>query len=868
MLKVRSPDATETDAGEGRVASEDRSLRAAGSWPCAEGEPHRGKTLPDDLPAIDPANYVFGAEYARGGLGHIVQARDRRMDRVVALKQLIDTHSHTQAARLVREAFITARLQHPAILPIYEAGRWPTGEPFYAMKLVRGRSLEQEIALRPSLEERLSLLPSVIAVAEAVAYAHSEGVIHRDLKPSNVLIGPFGETAVIDWGLAKDLNLPNGVADERGTESAYDIVTTGITLAGAVLGTPAYMPPEQARGEEVDARADVYAVGAILYTLLEGKPPFPRGNAAEVLAAVLREGPPRIAHQTPGVPRDLAGIVDKAMAREASARYPDAGALLEDLRRFQTGQLVSARAYTSWALVLRWARRHRVVFALAASVLAAAGAVTAKFYRDRHVLIAAHTREARSLFDTARAEARDALASRKRAFDFFDAGDRDQGEAVWSLVLRAEARIERSLARTVQELDMALLLDPQRQEVQALLAEVWAERAALAHADRNASAFDEAVQRLSMHDVSGAHSKRWTAPSTLHLDSDPPGARVRAARYRSEESGRRVLESGFEVGTTPVDDVRLHAGSYLLTFEVEGRPVVRYPIEFEPNQVDTITVIVPTAAAIPKGMVYVPAGRFFYGRGGDEGLRRSFLSSVPLHEVRIGGYFIARTETTFQEWLTYLRALPAAERKGQTPRGATLYAGEISLDEQPGDKYVFSLRSGDHAYRAMEGEAIVYAKRDRRRTQDWLKFPVLGVTANQAEAHVRWLAVTGRVPRARLCSDYEWERAARGGDDRKFPHGDTMEVDDANFDETYGKEPLATGPDEVSSHPASRSPFGIDDMAGNGYEWARSSPDGKQHVFRGGGFRYSRIETELVNRNIGDPTYSDATITLRVCADP
>jgi eukaryotic-like serine/threonine-protein kinase len=312
----------------------------------------------------DGERYKLGDVFARGGIGRIRIAQDRRLGRTIAVKELL-TAAPSARLRFTREAALTARLQHPAIVPIYDAGEWPGGDPFYAMKLVRGRSLEECITGARSLGERLALLSHLIAVAEAVAYAHSEGIIHRDLKPANVLVGAFGETVVIDWGLAKEVTAaePTG---EGATDSA-----PGATVAGAIVGTPSYMPPEQAGGRPVDRRADVYALGAMLYHTLGGAPPF-EGSATDALHRVLAGPPPPLASLEPGVPRDLATIVDKAMARDPAKRYESARGLVEDLVRFQTGQLVGAHVYSRWTLARRWIRRHRAA-ALALLAVAAVG---------------------------------------------------------------------------------------------------------------------------------------------------------------------------------------------------------------------------------------------------------------------------------------------------------------------------------------------------------------------------------------------------------------------------------------------------------------------------------------------------------------
>jgi len=323
------------------------------------------------LPIVDVASYEIGEELAQGGMGRIVAARDRRLGRPVAIKELlVPTLAHRR--RFEREVRISARLQHPAIVSVIEAGQWPNGEPFLAMKLVVGRSLRRAIDERSTLAQRLGLLANLAAVADALAYAHAQRIVHRDLKPANVLVGDFGETVVIDWGLAKELGVA-GAEPPGGAIEADD----GETVAGAVIGTPAYMPPEQARGEPVDERADVYALGAMLYYLLCGAPPFTGSTAEQVLAAVLASPPPALQSRQDGIPDDLAAIVTRAMARDPAARYPSAAELADDLRRFRTGRLVSARDYGARDLVRRWLRRHRAPVLVAAALLAVlvAGAV-------------------------------------------------------------------------------------------------------------------------------------------------------------------------------------------------------------------------------------------------------------------------------------------------------------------------------------------------------------------------------------------------------------------------------------------------------------------------------------------------------------
>jgi tetratricopeptide (TPR) repeat protein len=318
---------------------------------------------------VDPAHYIRERELARGGMGRIIVAHDRRLGRDVAIKEV---HVDDEALRIrfEREARITARLQHPSTIGLHEAGVWPTGEPFYAMPLVSGRPLDKVIADAKTLDARFGLIANVVAAADTIAYAHARRIVHRDLKPANILVGEFGETVVIDWGLAKDLNV---AGEDSLRPSAPSLGPTssqsGATEHGTVIGTPAYMPPEQAEGNPVDERADVYALGALLYHVLSGKPPYIGRSSEGVLAEVLAAPPPRLAARVPDAPPDLVTIVEKAMARNAADRYPTAKELAAELKKFQTGQLVGSHRYSLGQLLKRWVRKYRLTLAVAAAAL-------------------------------------------------------------------------------------------------------------------------------------------------------------------------------------------------------------------------------------------------------------------------------------------------------------------------------------------------------------------------------------------------------------------------------------------------------------------------------------------------------------------
>jgi serine/threonine protein kinase len=229
----------DTDATINLSPDEQRSLKTrAVSLLGAEGLREGVVTLPE----VSRDFYHTDGEIARGGLGKVSAARDQRLGRRVAIKELLDRPSASRD-RFLREALITARLQHPSIVPVYEAGYWPDGAPFYAMKLVAGRTLSEIIDDAAGLDERLDYLASAIAVVDAIAYAHSRCIIHRDLKPSNIILGEYGETMVVDWGLAKDLR----VSEERKLDpQEHHGSDLGLTMDGAIMGTPQYMAPEQA----------------------------------------------------------------------------------------------------------------------------------------------------------------------------------------------------------------------------------------------------------------------------------------------------------------------------------------------------------------------------------------------------------------------------------------------------------------------------------------------------------------------------------------------------------------------------------------------------------------------------------------------
>ena len=456
------------------------------------------------LPALDRQRYKIVDEVGRGGLGRILRARDEYLDRPVAVKELLAPDEGAQA-RFVREALITARLQHPAIVPIYDAGQSDDKGPFYAMKLVAGSSLAEMLADKKTLETRLALLPSVIAVVDAMAYAHSERIIHRDLKPQNVLVGKYGETVLIDWGLAKDLSEAEA---QRGPYRSSSSSSSTETMDGAVMGTPAFMPPEQAAGEDVDERADVYALGAMLYFLIAGVPPHTGRTMDDMLLKIVTGDIIPVQEREPRCPADLAAIVAKAMAKDPKHRYPTAGGLADDLKKFQTGQLVGAHEYTLGERLRRWLKKHRGMVAVATAalvILIGYGIWSIQRMRER---------KEEALAAAARADANAAEANRQK-------------DKVLAQSMLVRARQYAATGHTAEEIAVLRALAQAGPEAERLAIEdgglIW-----------------KAHQRLAMALGAGAGLTHRSADGAVFLATEP-GALVTYDVHTGKELGRMPI---------------------------------------------------------------------------------------------------------------------------------------------------------------------------------------------------------------------------------------------------------------------------------------------------------------------------------------
>lgn len=286
----------------------------------------------------DGERYEERGLLGQGGLGEVVEAFDRDLNRRVALKRPRPGRGQPSfVARLIEEAQITAQLDHPNVPPIHSLGIDAEGRPYFSMALIEGRSLGELIAARrgdPELAREYGLsrlLRIFLQVGNAVAFAHDRGVIHRDLKPENVLLGRFGEVRVLDWGLAKLLGRPGAGAAPQPADAISTTAERSETQIGTTMGTPGYMSPEQALGRpDLDQRTDVYALGALLYAMLAGRPPVLADSSSELLKRAI-EGRVSPLHEVVPVPADLAAVVHRALAREPADRYQDVPSMLADV---------------------------------------------------------------------------------------------------------------------------------------------------------------------------------------------------------------------------------------------------------------------------------------------------------------------------------------------------------------------------------------------------------------------------------------------------------------------------------------------------------------------------------------------------------
>jgi serine/threonine protein kinase/formylglycine-generating enzyme required for sulfatase activity len=775
------------------VESSADTFQIPGSAP-ASVEPAAASSLPRS-----PERYEDLGLLGMGGLGEVRRVYDRVLDRTVAMKliRIEAPPSPRETARFCEEARVGGQLQHPGLVPVYDLGVLPDGRPYFTMREVVGRTLAsviEEVHTASSGEWRAGpsgwtfrrLIEAFARVCEAIAYAHARGVVHRDLKPLNVVVGSHGEVLVIDWGLAK-LHPTEAPSEAPVTARREDEVLQ--TRPGAVLGTPAYMPPEQARGEVhlLDPRADVYALGAILYHILSGHPPYVGRDAASVLHQLLAGPPPPPGRVVdPGAPTSLTDASDldegspdglplplelvdsclKAMARDRHGRHPDGAALATEISSWLEGTRRREQA-------LRRVEEARAV-------------------ELEIEVMKAHAHELRQ-------EALDALARLEAA------SPEEEKEPAWEKedtadTLEQEAHLRQFAVEEI--LQSALAMVPDLAEAHGRLAEIRARQheAAAASQDRVQQARAEAALQMHLEHSPPPVRARWSAylqgDGALTLVTEPEGALV--TLYRQVERTRRLVPVfERELGRTPLRAVPLPMGSWLCVLRYPGHRDVRYPVfigrgehwdGLAPGGTSPHAVVLPPVGILGADECYVPAGWCIVGEDGATFDRHGFAR----RRVWCDALSVKRFPVTHREYLAFLDALLGHGLKRDAQRFCP---------------------HKEAWYRHEDGRFLL----PEGARPELAESPVTGVDWECALAYSEWLA--GRDFRDwRLPGELEWEKAARGVDGRRFPWGHRFDPSWCCCRDSAPDKQVAP----VTTFPVDESVYGVRGMAGNVHEWSYS----------------------------------------------
>jgi eukaryotic-like serine/threonine-protein kinase len=720
----------------------------------------------DNLPGklVGP-RYTFHEELGAGGVGQVVAALDREVRRVVALKTLQPGPAGDAivTARFVEEARITAQLEHPGIVPVYDLGAGPDGSPFYTMRIVKKRSLRDVLA-RPELRKQWSiarLMGVMLQVARALGYAHSRGVLHRDIKPENILVGDHGEVYVADWGLAKlEENSPIVIHGEGSSPPPNQ------TDAG---GTPGYMAPEVLQGnwDVVDQRADLFAVGVMLYEVLTGKQPFEGRNVAEIYISTWERAPARPTAINPSAPLLVEDLCLELLAKDPAARPKSADDVASRIEEFLEGAKEKER---------RAEEAHRLCERAKEPV--------ARYQQFEHERVRLHT-QAKTLLKLLRGW--DSVERKRPAWALEDLAD------------KAEREQALAVAEAIDLYTKALGYDAQSVEAHDGLASLYWARAQQAVEERR-TAMQVYYEALVTEHDQGAYAALLRAEATLSLTSNPSGAHVVAQRY-FEKDRILVLAEERYLGISPIKDARLPAGSYLLIVRREGFRDVRYPVLLRRGGQHDGSVNLYSDEEIGRDFVFVPGGSAVLGGDVDA------YDALPLQEPDVADFAIARFSVTYREYCAFLDDLEAnspelLERR--LPRSDSYGLTVVKKDGRwsPFDKLI-------------EGEP---RKRFPPEEGHFWNVPVRFVDWYDARAYSRWVASKSGAP-IRLLTEAEWEKAARGTDGRFYPWGDRF---DPTFCHMRDSRPYAPEPEPVGEFASDESPYGVRDMAGGVREWVEN----------------------------------------------
>ncbi len=752
---------------------------------CPSIPPGASRKPPDKL-----GRFINLGIIGRGGMGEVYRVIDPDLCRRMVLKVVRPEHldNGQTLARFLEEARLTSQLQHPGIVPVHELGQLDDGRYFFTMREVRGRTLSRVIAQThrdyDGRDQRSwnahfhDLIEIFDRLCEPVAYAHSRGIIHRDLKPSNIMVGDFGEVQLLDWGLAKAIspaaNTPFGDDILDGDQPA-DMVAEAMpsmhqrrsaidTHQGTIVGTPAYMPPEQAHGalDTMGPASDVYSLGAILFTILDGQRPFDGPTTANVLFQVI-EG---LQHQ-PGIdgstPQDLIDICLRSMSRDPADRTRDAGALAEELNNWRIGST-----------------RRRKAFTLIDEA-------------DELLPFADQLRQrARRL----RSESRSLLRNISRAAPI------DDKKHAWSLEEEAEILVREADAhrtRAIQSLDTALAHAPNLDEAHDRLATIYVEEHRDAEASRDVTRANSLEYFIRAHNT-GLYDDYLAGRGSLSMRTRPSGARIIIFRHLQQD---RRLIPGLKrtLGHTPIHDHELPMGSYLLRIEATGRTPVNYPLHIarqqhwrgHPEGDPSFHIELPFEDELAPHHIYIPGGPFIRG-GPDQSADMPDIS-----QRWIDPFVICRDPVTHGQYLTFLNDLVARGRHDDALRCCPRNVGNLGID------------GGDLVYHRLSDGRFT-ARPD---VDNFLRQPVSLVDWHSAREYAHWMRRQSGQP-WRLPTSSEWEKAARGVDGRLYPWGDFL---DPSWCRMLHSTDDAPGPVDIDQYPLDQSPYGVRGTAGNIRDW-------------------------------------------------
>ncbi|RVU41509.1 hypothetical protein EA187_18355 [Lujinxingia sediminis] len=607
-----------------------------------------------DSPRLNGSNaearYDFVDELGRGGMGQILLARDQLLEREIALKTLLpDSDNPTSHQRLLAEARLTGRLEHPSIVPVYDVGWLHHGSPYYTMRVVRERSLAAILdELREGRIAHYSLTQLVGIVRQvclAIQYAHDAGVVHRDLKPDNILIGSYGEVFVIDWGIAKVLH-----GDDPHTSSLP---------RGTLVGTPQYMAPEQAQGhnDQVDERTDVYALGAILYEVLTLKTVFESRTVLSLLISIIQDEPVSPSRRAPTrqIPRTIEEIALKALAKAPDDRYGSAQALADELNLFLEGVKERER------------QKDQAL----------------------HLVEAAHS--SRALYQEARQDLAQAIRKRdelRRSIPSW--APPQEKSALWEIEARVDqlgVEAEKRFGEVTRQLSQSLGYAPLN-EAHDALAELYWERFLQAEAagDHATATYFESLVR--QHNT-GAFDQRLSGEATLEVDTVPPSATLQL--WRVSESQRRLISQPIgSPGQAPESFQHLPHGAYALHVSAEGYASLEFPLALE--RLAHVQVHVPMwpNESVPDDFVVISAGPF--RAGAHDAL------SLEQDVVELDAFALQRTPVTCGQYVEFLNAIAA-----DAPDAARRHAPRVR-DDMPS---YFPLEDGHYVvpHQDAEGDA-------------------------------------------------------------------------------------------------------------------------------------------------------------------